>query len=348
MIMDLPTIVTMIISIMALAIGVMFFQTWRRDREREFEFKKEQAHSEERRRIQEEGERDEQQKRDAEKEEEREARRTAGVGTGGYIILDLPEAQRPFFHDLLKGFEDFAKLKGYSVSFSIDSTYKDRIAFKFNLSDDAFQVGPERVRRDFKEYLDRIRSGDPIENLPVVISIEEHELLVTVLKNRINFLQHSYNLTKNTADYYEALVRKVGTMPMLSSQHIVLQTGGALDTRSYSATNSPRMIQGDLGTYQDDSVRTTIRIGNSFNERRAQIDSLNRLLELLTSASQPQTETAIQMLSRVKEELEDEEQPDPSRLARWMEKAKQALQLGSLGREAVDAAKQLFELFNIS
>ena len=35
-------------------------------------------------------------------------------GTSGYIIIDLPEKQKSLFHDLLKGFEDFAKIKGYS------------------------------------------------------------------------------------------------------------------------------------------------------------------------------------------------------------------------------------------
>jgi hypothetical protein len=30
----------------------------------------------------------------------------AGAGSGGFIVIDLPDEQRPFFHDLLKGFED--------------------------------------------------------------------------------------------------------------------------------------------------------------------------------------------------------------------------------------------------
>lgn len=38
----------------------------------------------------------------------------SGVGSGGFIIIDMPEKDRSLFHDLLKGFEKYAKLEGYS------------------------------------------------------------------------------------------------------------------------------------------------------------------------------------------------------------------------------------------
>jgi hypothetical protein len=80
------------------------------------------------------------------REEEIELSKTAGMGTGGYIIVDLPDDQRPFFHDLLKGFEDYARLRGYTISFSIDASFSARIAFKFTLKNNIVNIAPEKVR----------------------------------------------------------------------------------------------------------------------------------------------------------------------------------------------------------
>jgi hypothetical protein len=125
---------------------------------------------------------------------------SAGPSSGGYIILDLADHERSLFHDLLKGFEEYATLKGYKVSFSIDTTLANRIAFKFTIQDGPFTVGAERVRRDFKEYVEKVRGGaDTLDDIPVVTSLEEHHLIITVLKNRISFLQHSYTLSQNAA-----------------------------------------------------------------------------------------------------------------------------------------------------
>jgi hypothetical protein len=282
------------------------------------------------------------------REEESEVRRAAGAGTGGFIVLDLPDNQRPLFHDLLKGFEDYARLKGYSVSFSVDATFQNRIAFKFTIDDGVFGVGQERVRRDFAEYLEKLRDADSLEELPVVVSLEEHELLVTLLKNRINFLRHSYNLAQNAAEFYESLIRKASHMPVFPSQQILLQTGGTLDSRSYVARDSPRLIQGDRNELSDNSSDSSVHIGNSFNERGSQIEALRRLISALRSGDQGEgSSTAIRSAERVKEELEDEARPDQSRIARWLARAKEALQLGSLGREAVDALKDVFEKFGL-
>jgi hypothetical protein len=129
---------------------------------------------------------------------EKDVGASAGVGSGGFIIMDMPDKDRPLFHDLLKGFEDFAKLKGYLIAFSIDSTFAGRIAFKFTIKDDGLVVGTERVRRDFAEYVNQVRNKDidDLDNLPVVTSLEEHHLLVAVLKNRITFLKHSQTVSE--------------------------------------------------------------------------------------------------------------------------------------------------------
>lgn len=353
MIADLSIIVTIVFGISALAIAVLFFWSWRMKSYREHEYQLQQLKLEEKHREEDrdarEMERYENRERQ-QREEEIELGKIAGAGTGGYIIFDLPDDKRPLFHDLLKGFEDYAKLKGYTISFSVDASFNNRIAFKFTLKDIAVNIGTERVRQDFKEYVNKVRSGESLDSLPVIISLEEHELLVTALKNRISFLQHSYNLSKNAALYYENLISKIGSMPLLPAQNILVQTGGNMDSRKYKAINSSRLIQGDGNEYNDSSVDASVKIGNSFNERRSQIESLTKLIGAIqaNSGSTIQNkEAALKDLNKVKEELEDEAEPDKSRIKKWLERAKGLLGFATLGKDIADLAKQVYDSFGI-
>lgn len=289
--------------------------------------------------------------REAQKEEAEaraaEALNSTVSGSGGYIVVEMSERERPLFHDLLKGFEDFAKLRGYDLSFSIDTSVAGRIAFKFTVKDDGVVVGSERVRKDFKEYLERVRSGnvDELDDLPIVVSIEEHHLLVTVLKNRLNFLLHSYKLSQNTALYYEYLIDRHRTFPALPAPSVIVQTGGNMDSRNYNAINSSRLIQGESNAFKDSSIN----IGKSLNERNERISRLDNLLKHLEAAGgDDAAKQAARELSKAKDELAEAEDPEPSAVSRWMHHAKDLLSTASLGAEVLEAAKKAFEAFGIS
>jgi hypothetical protein len=218
-------------------------------------------------------------------EEERLANEKAGTGSGGYIVMDMGDKERPFFHDLLKGFEDYAKLKGYEIAFSIDASFENRIAFKFTVKADGVVVSSERVRHDFKEFVGQIRNGkiDDFDDIPVATNLEEHNLLVAQLKNRVTFLQESLKLSKNSNQVYEQLLIGARAFPALpAAPTVVVQTGGHMDGRNYTATNSPRLIQGDSNSYTDSSVN--IDIGGSFNERQTRIAALDELIAKLKAA----------------------------------------------------------------
>ena len=137
-------------------------------------------------------------------EEERAAANNSGAGSGGYHLVTISDTDRSLFHDLLKGFEDYAKLKGYRISFSIDNSWEGRTAYKFTVLGKGIVVGSEQVREDFREYVDRVRKDDDnFEDIPVVASLAEHHLLVTMLKNRIEFFRTNYKLYKNTVALFE-------------------------------------------------------------------------------------------------------------------------------------------------
>ena len=52
------------------------------------------------------------------------------------IFLEFPHELKSTFSDYLKGYEDFAKSKGYNISFSVDNSVTNRIAYKFTLNND--------------------------------------------------------------------------------------------------------------------------------------------------------------------------------------------------------------------
>jgi hypothetical protein len=281
-------------------------------------------------------------------EEEKLAAASAGPGSGGYIVVDMPEQHRPLFHDLLKGFEDYAKLKGYAVAFSIDSSFEDRIGFKFTMKNDGFAVGAERVRRDFKEYMEQVHRGDVegLDDLPVITSIKEHQLVVTMLKNRLMFIQHNYRLAENTIGYYERLISGATRFPALPANSVVVNVpGGNMDSRSYNAVNSQRLIQGDSNAYEDASIH----IGASFNERQERVVALDDVLGRLQrlESADVAVSKAIKGLSNAKDELTENPAPVKSSVARWLEYAKDGLKVAVLGADVNTAAQKLMALFGM-
>lgn len=267
--------------LMAFSLGSVFYASWRRDRREERSLKEQERREEREIRLREmEAKRsleimeEERRKKQADEEqlanyvkarmeEEDRVRERAGAASGGFIVVDIPDGQRGLFHDLLKGFEEYAHLKGYGVSFSVDNTFHGKIAFKFTLTDPDVIVVNERVRKDLREYLDKVSSGDSLDDMPKIISIQEHELLVATLKNRMSFLQHSYNLAKTSSDFYENIMRKVGGQPFLPAPNVFVQTGGRHSSPHYIAHNSP---QATLGI--ENSPQNSIRVAVSFRERR--------------------------------------------------------------------------------
>jgi hypothetical protein len=353
---------------MILTLGVFAFQFWMRERRRDLRMKTEELERADRRetmRLEMEDQRErkrleleerqigeEQSARYSEERARDEAadRATAqnsGAGSGGYIVIELPEKERPMFHDLLKGFEDYAKLKGYHIAFSIDSSHEDRIAFKFTVKNDGFVVDPERVRRDFKEYIEQVRTKDidELDKMPVITSIEEHNYLVAVLKSRLSFLQHSYKLAKTTATYYEALIMGARSFPALPQASVVVQTGGNMDSRKYESVNSQRLIQGDRNTYTDSSVN----IGQSFNERQERIAALDDVIGKLeaTDAKDESVQKTQRELKKVRDELAEYPEPDKSSIRKWLEYAKNSMTGAILGYETLEAAKKLWALFGM-
>jgi len=270
-------------------------------------------------------------------------------GYGGFIILDLPEEHRSIFNDLLKGFEEYAKLKGYTIYFSADNSMPHKIAFKFTLGDVGLSVSTQKVRKDIEEYINKIKNGESLDELPVIISPVEHSLILTTLKNRLSFLEHNYNLQKNSIQFYEDLLRKIASSKGITPQaSVFFQTGGINKPHNYIATNSSRLIQGEAITYEDNSDQSVITISNSFNVKKEQIDKLNEVVSLLKrdSIDDDKRQEAMANFDKIKEELSEEENPDKSKIFKWLNKTKKALENLILSHDTVEAINWVYHSFN--
>ena len=348
----------MLLSFFWMGLQVLF--RWQRQREREREedreFQKKQFEAEQMEKFNEKVERREQAAQaQARTKEESESKSTSGPGQGGYIILDMPDSKKPLFHDLLRGFEDYARLRGYEIQFSVDNTVSNEIAFKFTLSSGGITVSTQQVRQDLKDYIEKVQRGDSLDDLPTVLPTHEHDALILAMKNRISFLQHTYGVQKNAIEFYEKLLRELpikgfGVQP---APNFYLTGGGNIESPTYTALNSPQAAQGSnikmIGNKNDQSIY----IAESFNERKTQVDAIEHLIyKLLVDKTEGEKfeearREALKFANKAKDELADEEHPEPSRISNYLQRTKQALATCALGYEVVEASKKVMEAFHL-
>jgi hypothetical protein len=274
-------------------------------------------------------------------------------GQGGYIVLDLPDEQKSMFHDVLKGFEEFAQIRGYGISFSIDGSIPDKIAFKFTLSSAGIRVSTSQVEDDLKDYIDRVKRGDALDDLPEIIPEAKHAALLLAMRNRINFLQHTYTAQQNAMQFYERLLKdgKYSSMGILPAQTFYLQSGGGMSNSNYTAIDSQNVAQGKNNEASGNTIDQSVHIGQSFNEKREQIEALDCLIAALRSTEHTdstETKRAVVNLEKVKDEVANEEKPDDGRVKKWLETAKGALETTVLGKEVYELAAKVFTLFYIT
>lgn len=280
--------------------------------------------------------------------------KSSGLYFDGYIIIDLPDNLHSMFHDLLKGFEDFAKLKGYNVTFSIDNSLERKIAFKFTLQNEGIIVSTQTVRQDIKEYIDKVKNGDNFDDLPIIISPAEHSLISTTLKDRLNFLHQNYALEKNTRYHYENLLKTIveSNSGIRQPASIYIQTGGSNNPKSLVTNNSPNSLLGDNNHYEnntDNSDHSVITITNSFNKKKDQIERLDEIIRLLSEEKNieaSQRQTLVTNFDKIKEELADEEQPSKPKIFKWLSNTKKILENVVLSHHTTEAIHWIYENFN--
>ncbi len=118
-----------------------------------------------------------------------------------YKVFNMPNCEKNIFHDALKGFEEFSKLKGYIVFLSIDTSLNDKIAFKFDLPDGSSKWSRNKIYKNLDEYLIRIKENKGVDDIKVNCSKLQEFQLKSNLKNRMLIIQHAYTSFKEIFDF---------------------------------------------------------------------------------------------------------------------------------------------------
>lgn len=266
---------------------------------------------------------------------------------GGYVTVEIPEEKKALFHDLLKGFEEYALLRGYKVSLSIDTTSENRISFKIVVLDFGITSTRQTIKADLNDYINKIKNGDLLDDIPEIIDPVEHNKIMTALKNRISFLQHNYEVQKNINSFYENFFHKLPLQGFLHSTPVFnFNNGGTnqVDQRRYIASNSANVMQGDQ---QSGSIESgSINIGITHSQKTQQIQRIDDVIsELNKCIDDNQCQNAIRQFQNIKEELEDSENPDKNSIAKWLQKASSVLSFADKAPALLEKTKAVLEAF---
>jgi lipid II:glycine glycyltransferase (peptidoglycan interpeptide bridge formation enzyme) len=101
----------------------------------------------------------------------------------------------------------------------------------------------------------------------------------------------------------------------------------------------------------DDNQLTdnSINIGQSFNQRQERIAALDDLIGKIKGAETKNdaSEKAEKSLTKVRDELADEAEPNEPMIKKWLENAKNVMVTGALSYEVIEAGKKLWEMFGM-
>jgi hypothetical protein len=332
---ELISFVTPTIGItVGVMLALMFFREWRRSRDRDYDFRQKELHL-----------------RQLEIETTKssiniENANGSEADLGGYITLEMPEERKSLFHDLLKSFEDYAALKGYKVSVSIDSSSVGKISFKIVVNDFGVVGNRASVKKDLNDFITKIQNGESLDDLESASSDLEHSRLLMALKNRISMLQSQYEVQSNINDYYKSFFAQLPTQSVSHAQPIHIYNGGhEMDQRKYIAHNSANVMQGD--NHSNLVEGNSINIGSTFAERNERVQGLDELIALLNKVEIQDKDKALRHLENVKEELVDEEEPDEATIGKWLSKVSGILKYAGQGTELFNKAKDVMQGFGL-
>ncbi|MCK6263845.1 hypothetical protein KP803_11250 [Vibrio sp. ZSDE26] len=242
----------------------------------------------------------------------------------GFFFIPIDEDIKGTFSDMLKGFEDYARLLGYEVSLSIDSSISNQIGYKFSLRPGEQFHSHNEIQKNITEYLKAMthtRKGfsAPPDADPI------HSDNASTTMQKLKTLKRQVNDLKQQRDLYQNLSQSLGqafttnTPQIYITQQQLLGNKMSEDNRSYSADNSSGVIQGDNSGNVIES--SNVQIGKNVSEVNEQATALQELISALKDEEKPELAPAIRHFENAHEELVEEGNPDPSRVEKYLGKA---------------------------
>lgn len=201
---------------------------------------------------------------------------------GGYDFVQVADEYKTLFVDAMNGFTDYARLKGYAVQLSTDTSHPGKIGICFTILDSGITVSPIRVRKDVEEYVQKLRDDADLSDMPMAQTPEEHYRIVAALTKRFAHMSAQMDLHQFRADLMSNVLKDlkgtnltgIGYQPATQNLTLTLQNDGGRNTMrdNYSAENSQNIAQGKHA--KATMKNSTIQIGSNHNERSKRIEAL--------------------------------------------------------------------------
>jgi hypothetical protein len=275
----------------------------------------------------------------------------AAPESGGFTFIEVADEYKTLFADAMNGFADFAKLKGYNVKVSLDTSLPGKIGIRITILDAGVTVSTASVRRDVDEYIKRLRSADDLSDMPMATNPVEHRLILSALQARFSYLQTQVEIRTVQADFYRRIISEweAGSGRAVSYAtpvQITLTNEGLRNMRdSYNAENSQNIAQGkDANAVTKGS---TILIGSTFTEKTKQIKSLKEIETAIRDAQLPDEtkQAAMRYVQNAREEMEDSANPSPDDVGKWLGRADTALKTAGAAAGLLEKIHEVLGMF---
>lgn len=271
---------------------------------------------------------------------------------GGFVFVDVAEDKKTFFVDVMNGFSDFARLKGYEVELALDTRVPGKVGIRITILGFGVTVSTANVRNDIDEFINRVRSGDDLSDLPMTVDPVDHARLKSALQTRFAHLRAQAEMRAAQEEFYRAMSRDLRGATMRAVQHspilINVNNEGALNMRdSYSAQNSQNVAQGDNARAITSGSK--VLIGATHSERTKQVDTLRQLEQAIRQAQLPddKKEAALRHVGNAREEIEDSPAPSPDSIGKWLGRANTALATAGTAAGLLEKLHEALKAFGL-
>ncbi|WP_425091094.1 hypothetical protein [Tropicimonas sp. S265A] len=220
-----------------------------------------------------------------------------------FTYFHVGEEKKAMFREAMLGFESFAKLRGYGISVSLDTSLKDRVGVKFTILDAKTEITSSEVKSDLAEYIERVRNGGDFSDLPVEIDSPEHRLILSALDQRLSMAKHEAETQRAVAESYKVLLGELAGAARNTNQGNITIISEIVDMSSkYVQTNSPGATQGEHAKGAEISSST---VGNLGAERSTQavVDEIDDLIAILERSELEEKETYLRFIQSARDEI---------------------------------------------
>jgi hypothetical protein len=273
--------------------------------------------------------------------------------SGGFVFFDIADEHKTLFADAMNGFADFAKLKGYNVELSFDTSLPGKVGIRFTIVDSGVTVSTATVRKDVDEYIERLRVADDLNDMPMAANSVEHVRLQSALQARFFYLRTQAEMFAVQIDFYKRLINEWNAGPnrgvaYATPVQIQLTNEGWRNMRdSYNAENSQNIAQGREAKAV--TKGSTVLVGSTLAEKNKRVSSLKELETAIRDAQLPDDtkQATIRHVQNAIEEM-DNADPNPDDVEKWLGRADSALKTAGAAAGLLEKLNGVLGMFGLA